>query len=255
MVTDDFVFAWEERIIFRDFSNVLSLSDCILFVETFQNWDWIFLQLKHLVIEIFDNTFVVSSRKFIPDGKPWRSLSLLLNTIQIVSKNVLACFYILDRPQNWESLDLRIQFKVWSIQERDKFEIRIIRMWNHRSNLIIDVPCWRFIKLFAAGQSIATCYLEHIVQDEIDVIIITLWSRLQQQTVFIDQNSIGYFQRKLFGLDQFKEPLFNFRINIQVSQALQIVQNPQKRLFSLGILKSMIFKWKRSQIVEFFHYV
>lgn len=220
MVTDDFVFAWKKRVILRNFRNVLPLSDCILFVKTFQNWYWIFLQLKHLVIEMFDNAFVVSSRKFIPDGKSWRSLPLLLYTIQVISKNVLTRIYILNRPHNWEGLDLRIQFEVRSIQERDKFEIGVIRMWNHRSNLIIDVPCWGFIKLFTAGQSITSCYLEHIVQDKINIIIITLWSRLQQQTMFIDQNSIGYFQRKLFGLDQFKEPLFNFRINIQVSQTL-----------------------------------
>lgn len=151
MIRNDFMLRREKWVIISYFSNVLFLTDSILFIKILKNIDRVFFQIKHFLIVILNDILIVYSRQFIPYGESWWSLSLLFYSIQIVSENLSLCLDIFYRPHNRKCLNLRVKFIIRCIKERNKFYVGVIRMWNHWSNLIVYVPCWWLIKLFTTG--------------------------------------------------------------------------------------------------------
>jgi hypothetical protein len=205
MVGDDPVFGGEKWIVFRDFGDVLALADCILLVKAFQNWNRVLFEFKHFFIVLFYNIVVVSLRQLVPGGQTRRSLALFFHSIEIISEQKLGCRNVLDWPENWERLHFGVKLEVRSIQERNELDIGIVRVRNHWADFVVDVPGRWLVELFAAGQAVAACDLENVVEDEVDVLVLLgLGARLEQQAVLVDEDFVGDLSWDLFVLDQLK---------------------------------------------------
>lgn len=151
MIRNDFMLWREKRVIISYLSNVLLLTDSILFIEIFKDINGIFLQIIHLLIVVLNDILIISCGQFVPNGQSWRSLSLLFHSIKIVSKKLSLRLNVFYWPHNWKGLHFRVEFVIWCIQKGNQFHIGIIRVWDHWSDFVIYVPCWWLIKLFTTG--------------------------------------------------------------------------------------------------------
>ncbi len=64
--------------------------------------------------------------------------------------------------------------------------------------------------------------------------------------MLVDQNLAGNFDRELLALNNAKEPLFNFEVDVQVSKVLQLLDQPDDGLLGFRVFQGMVLNRERS---------